>query len=193
MIFRGTLSLCMVTLFLAPLPMSGVGLPDSGTSATATAVGEPANPPEGAGRAKIRVCGTMLASVADLRTCTFQLSDLGFSVNGTDIFQLLPASRGGKVNDVQFQSNKRARPVLKAQVKARTSDTLEFCVTVDRAVIDPAPAGISTQPCVDGETADLTLSFDLDCADGPNAFSETATWRVPKTTCPVDFPNMRTP
>jgi hypothetical protein len=183
----------MTIVSSALFPMSGMAVADQVTSGTATAVGEPSNPKEGAGRAKIRVCGTVSASVADLRSCTFQLNDLGFVVNSGDIFAQLAASRGGKANDVSFQSDQGARPTLKAQVKTRTSDTLEFCVTVDRAVIDPAPSGISIQPCVDGETADVPLSFDLDCADGPIAFSETATWRVPATTCPIDFPSMRTP
>src|SRR5262249_32144433 len=191
--FKRTLSLFTVATSFALLAMSSMAFADRVTSGTATAVGEPATPTEGAGRAQIRVCGTVLATVGDLRTCTFQLNDLGFSVAATDIFQQLPASRGGKVNDVSFQSNQRARPILKARVKSRTNATLEVCVTVDRAVIDPAPAGVSTEPCVDGDTALLPLIFELDCANGPIVFAESATWRVPVTTCPVDFPNMRTP
>ena len=193
MVLGRFLSFSAVACSLALLPASGVARADQVSSGTASAVGEPATPAEGAGRAKIRVCGIVVDSVSDLRTCTFTLNDLGFSVSSTDIFQTLPASRGGKPNDVSFQSNQRTRPTLKAQAKSRTNGTIEVCVTVDRAVIDPAPPGVSTQPCVDGETADLTFSFDLDCSSGPIAFSESATWRVPKATCPIDFPSMRTP
>ena len=45
-------------------------------------------------------------------------------------------------------------------------------ITVDRAIINPAPAGISTEPCVDGDSADLPLEFDLTCAEG--------LWRLPR-------------
>ena len=51
-------------------------------------------------------------------------------------------------------------------------------------MIDPAPAGISTEPCVDGDTADLPLEYDLTFAEGLVAFAQTSTWRVPTTQCP---------
>jgi hypothetical protein len=161
-------------------------------SGTATRVGEPQTDSE-AGRSQIRICGTVWAEVDDLRRCTFQLSDLGFSVDAPPIYKELDPKRGGKATEVTFESNQRARPTLKARFQNGGNDKIEFCINVDRAIIDPAPAGISTEPCVDEETADLTLSFDLNCDDGLIAFSETATWRVPLTTCPTDFPNMRTP
>jgi hypothetical protein len=171
---------------------AGVANADQISSGTATRVGEPQEDNE-AGRSQIRICGTVLAEVEDLRQCTFQLVDLGFSVVADPIFEELAAKRGGKATEVSFESDQRSRPTLKARVKNRRNGTLEFCINVDRAVIDTAPPGISTEPCVDEETTDLTTAFDLNCDDGPIAFSETATWRVPISTCPIDFPNLRTP
>jgi hypothetical protein len=178
--------------------MNAVVSADVILSGTATRVGEPASPtdtnPEGAGRAQIKICGTMATEISDLRTCTFTLMDAGFDLSSAPggIFDTIDAKRGGKATEVQFQSDQRQRPTLKAQVKNRRGDgNLEFCLTIDRTVIDPAP--VPVDPCADGDVAeDLPLAFDLDCDDGLFSFSEAADWRVPTNGCPADgFPNMR--
>jgi hypothetical protein len=166
--------------------------PDRIKTGTATRVGEPQNGNE-AGRGQIKVCGLAGEQRQDLRACTFQLQSIGFDIatpGGID--DVLAPKRGGKATEVTFQSDQGQRPTLTAKLTQKQSG-VEFCIDIDRAVID-APTGISTEDCVDGETAWLTTAFSLSCAASPPLFFEqSAAWRVPASTCPQDFPNLRTP
>lgn len=165
--------------------------PDRIKSGTATRVGEPQNLNE-AGRGQIKVCGLADEQTQDLRACTFRLGSTGFDIaTPGGIEGVLAPKRGGKATEVTFQSDQRQRPTLTAQLTQKKTG-IEFCINIDRAVID-APAGISTEDCVDGETAFLTTAFKLACDDTDVEFEQSATWRVPTNTCPQDFPNLRTP
>ncbi len=165
--------------------------PDRIKSGTATRVGEPQNPDE-AGRGQIKVCGLADEQTQDLRACTFRLGSTGFDIaTPGGIEGVLAPKRGGKATEVTFQSDQRQRPTLTAKLTQKKTG-IEFCINIERAVID-APAGISTEDCVDGETAFLTTAFKLACGDTDVEFEQSATWRVPTSTCPQEFPNLRTP
>ena len=161
------------------------------TSGTATRVGEPLEADSTVGRSQIKVCGKLFANPADLRTCTFHLagdSPLEIVNDGT-INNVLTPQRGGSATSVTFQTAGSARPFLSARFSDKNKGVVEFCISIDRAQT-LAPVGISTEPCVDGDSATLETAFLLDCADGNNDFFQRNTWRV-AANCNADFPNLR--
>jgi hypothetical protein len=173
------------------LLVHGITHADTITSGSASRVGEPQNLDK-PGRAQVKVCGVAEASTSDLQACTFQLTSLGFTVGSSGgIEDLLTAKRGSKATTATFQSDPTQRPTLTAKLKQKQAGIV-FCISVDRALLD-APPDISTEPCLDGEEAVLTHAFTLSCADGDIEFEQDATWRVPTSKCPQDFPKMRTP
>ena len=161
------------------------------TSGTATRVGEPLEADSTVGRSQIKVCGKLAANPVDVRACTFTLAqDSPIEiVNEGAIFDTLFNRAGGSVNAATFQTSGPGRPALNAKFTDKNNGTVDFCFTIDRA-ITIAPDGISTEPCVDGDTTSLTTAFTLDCDDGVHEFSEENTWRV-AAHCNANFPNLR--
>lgn len=161
------------------------------TSGTATRVGESLETDGSTvGRSQIKVCGTIQGfNPFDMRTCTFHMagdSPLEILETGT-ILDVLSPKRGGSANAVTFEAP--GRPSLNAKFTDKNNGNIEFCIAIDRA-ITIAPAGITTEPCQDGDSAQLLTEFILRCDVGNHDFAEENIWRV-AANCNTDFPNLR--
>lgn len=172
--------LAIGALALAALPgiAAAAGTIGSGTAAQVGVV-----PPDGSnGGGQVRISGTVPGGGVDLRTCTFTIDEVLFdeSPGGAELVLdrffavpafiglVIPASAGGKANEVKFESPSSPRPTVKLRVVDKGKGSLEFILNVDRAVID--------LPLVPFPTA-LTTAFSVDCPGKTSAFEKTATWR----------------
>lgn len=192
---------------------AGEGKLSSGTATQVGFPGCPGPPPEFivANGGQVRISGTtpLLFPDVDLRTCVLTVKKILFrDVGAVELVKEagcggppsflgvpLPPKRGGKPNEVIFESDQRHRPTLRLQVKNRGRGELEFAsgLKIDRACIFP-----------DGGDELLRTEFSLVCPEvitfnpEPPAF-----WRRPEHSLHVighclnpadgEYHNLRTP
>ena len=166
-------------------PMAGAEsvVPDQlpGWIGTANQVGR--YPDAGAGGGgQVRILGKFPGSGIDLRTCTFVLDELLYedgidspselvlaanSATPTFFGTLFSPVRGAKANSVQFKTDSRTRPSLQVRLTDPGLGSLNFDISVSRAIIAAPQAQLPT---------DLSTSFNFLCTGGDFLFADTAQW-----------------
>jgi hypothetical protein len=195
-----------VAVFLAVGTGPGVaGAAGTVSSGTATQVGVAPSPGEN-GRGQLRLSGKLPGGGTDLRLCTFTIDDVLVDEAGPTPTPLptptpvpippeelvldrnlevppfvgtaMQPKRGGKATEVTFETASSSRPSLNVRVSDKGRGSLEFVLTVDRAVIESPSAPFPTP---------LTTAFSVDCPSKVFVFDNSATWRA------TDGTNIRTP